>query len=51
MVRRGRPRKKAGSKKAQDLRKQWRKASAKYYKDNKKKILKRSKTKPKRRKK
>ena len=51
MAKRGRPRKKGGSKEVRKLRNQWRKASTKYYGENKKKILNKSKTKIKRRKK
>lgn len=39
----GRPIKERGSEKTLKLRKQWRDASAKYYKKNRKKILKKSK--------
>lgn len=51
MVKQGRPRKKGGSKSTLKMRKQWRSAAAKYYKKNRTKILKRAKSKPKRRKK
>ncbi len=51
MPKRGRPHKKGGSKEVRKLRKVWRDASGKYYKKNRKKILRKAgkKTKKKRR--
>ena len=42
MTKLGRPKKKGGSDADKRLRRQWRKASAKYYKKNQKKILKKA---------
>ena len=44
MAKRGRPRNKGGSDKDKRLRRQWREASARHYKKNRKEILKKAKS-------